>query len=99
MYVVLTSDPALESSTLNAGQNPSPNLEQELLTALTQNDETIQNNFATIDDVTQLLDNHLTEIIRDDPEETVLHRSYDNATLAIIEADDDGDTGDAINAI
>ena len=50
---VLISNPILEDVTFNAGQNPSPNLEQELLTALTQNDETIQNNFATIDDATQ----------------------------------------------
>ena len=66
--MLLTSDPILESPALNAGQNLSPNIEQELLTALTQNDETIQGNFATIDDVAQLLDNHLAEIICDDPE-------------------------------
>src|SRR5688572_10460037 len=95
---VLTSDPILKSPALNAGQNLSPNIEQELLTALTQNDETIQGNFATIDDVAQLLDNHLAEIIRDDPEETVLRRSYDEATLAMVDAGDDGDTGDAVDA-
>ena len=74
----------MENVTLNADQVPSPTLEQELLTALTQNDETIQNNFATIDDVTQLLDNHLTKIIHDDPEKIILRRSHDETTLAIV---------------
>ena len=95
---VLTSDPVLENITFNASQNPSPNLEQELLTALTQNNETIQHNLATIDDVTQALNNHLAEVIHDDLEETILRRPYDEAILAIVEAGDDGDTGDAVDA-
>ena len=59
---MLTSDHNLENLAINADQIPSPNLEQELLTALTQNDETIQHNFATIDDVTQVLDNRLAKV-------------------------------------
>ena len=94
--MLLIFDPILESLTPNTGQNPLPNL--KLSTALIQNDETIQDNFTTIDDVTQFLDNHLTEIIHDDPEETILHHPHDEATLAIVEASDDGDTGDAVNA-
>ena len=82
-----------------------PTLKQELLTALTQNDETIQNNFATINDVTQSLDNHLAEVIHDDLEETILRHPYDEATLAIVEAGNDGNAdndnpaGNAIDAI
>ena len=88
----------MEDVTFNADQNLSPNLEQELLTALIQNDETIQDNFATIDNVTQFLDNHLAKVIYDDSKETTLRRSRDEAILAIVEASDDSDTGDAIDA-
>jgi len=49
--MLLISDPILESLTPNTGQNPLPNL--KLSTALIQNDETIQDNFATINDVIQ----------------------------------------------
>jgi len=69
-----------------------------LLTTLTQNDKTIQDNFATINDVTQFLDNHLAEVIYDNLEETILRHLHDEATLAINEASNDGDTGDTVNA-
>ena len=99
---MLTSDPILENVTLNADQIPSPNLEQELLTALAQNDETIRHNFATMDDVTQVLDNHLAEVIHDDPEETILRRPHDEVTLAVVEAsnaDNDDLAGNAVDAV
>jgi hypothetical protein len=98
---VLTSDHNLENLAFNADQIPSPNLEQELLTALTQNDETIQHNFTIIDDVTQVLDNHLAEVIHDDPEETILRRPHDEASLAAAEAvtvDTDDNAVTAVNA-
>ena len=98
---MLTLDLNLKNSTFDANQNLSPDLEQELLTALIQNDETIQNNFVTIDDVTQLLDNHLAEVIYDDPEETILCRPYDEASLAATEAvtvDTDDNAVTVVNA-
>ena len=73
---VLISDLILENVILNADQVPLPTLEQELLTALTQNNETIQNNFTTINDVTQSLDNYLAEVIHDDLEEIILCHSH-----------------------
>ena len=95
----------MENVILNADQVPSPTFGQELLTALTQNDETIRHNFATIDDVTQVLDNRLAENIHDDLEKTILRRPRDEATLAVVEAGNDGNAdnddlaGNAVDAV
>ena len=98
---MLTLDHNLENLAFNTDQIPSPNLEQKLLTALTQNDETIQRNFATINDVTQVLHNHLAEVIHDDLEETILRHPYDEASLAAAKAvtvDTDDNAVTAVNA-
>ena len=97
---MLTLDPNQENSTFNVNQNPSPDLKQELLTALAENDETIRHNFATINDVTQVLDSRLAEIIHDDPEETMLRRPHDEASSAAAEAitvDTDDNAVTAVN--
>ena len=68
-----------------------------MLTILTQNDKTIQDNFVIINDVTWFLDNYLAEVNHDDSKEIILHRSYDEAILAIVKAGDNSNTSDAID--
>ena len=95
---ILTSDHNPENLAFNADQVLLPTLEQELLTTLTQNNETIQNNFVTTNDVTQLLDNYLT---KDDPEETILCHPHDEGSLTAAKAitvDTDNNAVTAINA-
>ena len=87
--MLLTSDHILEDLTFNAGQNSSSNPEQELLITLTQNYETIQNNFVTINNVIQFLNNYLVEIIYNNFKNIILYYPYDKARLVIIEANND----------